>query len=183
MSFLDVYLQRKYKLIITIMELQVIQEKIYEIRGLRVMLDSDLAKLYGIEVKQLNLAVKRNIKRFPPDFMFQLNKEENTSLRFQIATLKNTRGSHSKYLPYVFTEHGVAMLSGILNSDSAICLNIDIIRAFITLRQYYLSYKDLTQRIDNIEEDVNMIYKTLDDLVTQKKINEKPSNRIGFRMD
>jgi len=165
------------------MELQIIQEKIYEIRGFRVILDKDLAKLYGIEVKQLNLAVKRNVKRFPSDFMFQLNKEENNALRFQIATLKNTRGAHSKYLPYAFTEHGVAMLSGILNSDTAISLNIDIMRAFIALRQYYLNYKDLAQRIDNIEDDVNTIYKTLDDLVAQKRINEKPPNRIGFRMD
>jgi phage regulator Rha-like protein len=165
------------------MELQLIQRKIYAIRGFNVMLDSDLAKLYGIEVKQLNLAVKRNIKRFPLDFMFQLNKEENGSLRFQIETLKNTRGAHSKYLPYAFTEHGIAMLSGILNSDTAIQVNIDIIRAFIALRQYYLNYKDILRKVNSIEDDVDAIFKTLDGLVAQKAFDEKPPNRIGFRMD
>ena len=164
------------------MELQLIQQKIHEIKGVRVMLDQDLAKLYGIEVKQLNLAVKRNIKRFPSDFMFQLNKEESDSLRFQIETLKSTRGAHSKYLPYVFTEHGIAMLSGILNSETAILVNIEIIRAFIALRQYYLNYKDIEQRVDNIEDDINSIYHTLDYLVAQKAIDEKPPNRIGFRL-
>jgi hypothetical protein len=165
------------------MELQLIQQKIYEIRGSRVMLDRDLAKLYGIEVKQLNLAVKRNIKRFPSDFMFQLNKEENVFLRFQIETLKGTRGAHSKYLPYVFTEHGIAMLSGILNSEIAIHVNIDIIRAFIALRQYYLNYKEILQRVVGVEDEITSIYGTLNELIAQKVINEKPPNRIGFRMD
>ena len=165
------------------MELQLIQQKIYEIKGFRVMLDRDLAKLYDIEVKQLNLAVKRNIKRFPSDFMFQLNKEENDSLRLQIETLKSARGAHSKYLPYVFTEHGIAMLSGILNSETAILVNIEIIRAFIALRQYYLNYKEIEHRVDSIEDDINSIYKTLDYLVAQKAIDEKPPNRIGFRLE
>jgi len=165
------------------MELQLIQQKIYEIKGFRVMLDRDLAKLYDIEVKQLNLAVKRNIKRFPSDFMFQLNKEENDSLRLQIETLKSARGAHSKYLPYVFTEHGIAMLSGILNSETAILVNIEIIRAFIALRQYYLNYKEIEHRVDGVEDDINSIYKTLDYLVAQKAIDEKPPNRIGFRLE
>ena len=147
------------------------------------MLDRDLAKLYDIEVKQLNLAVKRNIKRFPLDFMFQLNKEEADSLRFQFETLKNGRGVHSKYLPYAFTEHGIAMLSGILNSETAILINIEIIRAFISLRQYYLNYKDISQRVDCIEDDILSIYKALDLLLAQKAIDEKPPNRIGFKMD
>ena len=165
------------------MELQHIQQRIYEIKGIRVMLDRDLAKLYDIEVKQLNLAVKRNIKRFPLDFMFQLNKEEADSLRFQFETLKNGRGVHSKYLPYAFTEHGIAMLSGILNSETAILINIEIIRAFISLRQYYLNYKDISQRVDCIEDDILSIYKALDLLLAQKAIDEKPPNRIGFKMD
>jgi len=165
------------------MELQLIQQKIYEIKGVRVMLDRDLARLYNIEVKQLNLAVKRNMKRFPPDFMFQLNKDENESLRFHFETLKTGRGAHSKYLPYAFTEHGIAMLSGILNSEIAILVNIDIIRAFISLRQYYLNYKEIAQRIDGIEDEISSIHKTLDYLLAQKVIDEKPPNRIGFRLD
>ena len=141
------------------MELQLIQQKIYAIREMHVMLDRDLAKLYGIEVKQLNLAVKRNIKRFPSDFMFQLNKEENDSLRFHFETLKNSRGTHSKYLPYVFTEHGIAMLAGILNSETAILVNIEIIRAFIALRKYFNDYKDIVQRVEGIEDALNSVTK------------------------
>ena len=102
------------------MELEIIQSKIYEIRGVRVMLDKDLAELYQVTTGNLNKAVKRNIKRFPPDFMFQLTKEEWESLRFQFGSLKTGRGEHTKYLPFAFTEQGLAMLSGILNSDIAI---------------------------------------------------------------
>ena len=108
--------------------------------------------------------------------MFQLNKDENESLRFQNETLKTGRGVHSKYLPYVFTEHGIAMLSGILNSEIAILVNIDIIRAFISLRQYYLNYKEIAQRIDGIEDEISSIHSTLDYLLAQKVIDEKPPN-------
>src|SRR5580704_8237182 len=108
-----------------------IQKQIYEIRGERVMLDKDLAALYETETKALNLAVRRNLKRFPADFMFQLTKQESESLRLQIESLKNARGQHSKYLPYVFTEQGIAMLSGVLNSGKAINMNIAIMRAFV----------------------------------------------------
>jgi len=119
-----------------------IQNRIYEVRSERVLLDKDLADLYEVPVKSLNLAVKRNSKRFPKDFMFQLSKEEfeslrfqmetlenNSPLRFQIETLKKGRGQHSKYLPYAFTEQGIAMLSSVLNSDKAINMNIAIMRA------------------------------------------------------
>jgi hypothetical protein len=99
------------------MELQKIQQMIYEVRGVKVMLDKDLAELYQVTTGNLNKAVKRNIKRFPPDFMFQLTKEEWDSLRFQIGILDVGRGQYTKYLPYAFTEQGLAMLSGILNSD------------------------------------------------------------------
>src|ERR1700710_1241577 len=138
-----------------------IQNRIYEIRGERVMLDKDLAVLYETETKALNLAVKRNSKRFPLDFMFQLTKEEyenlrfqietletNNSLRFQIETLKNGRGQHSKYLPYVFTEHGVAMLSGILSSDKAIDMNIAIMRAFVEVRKILLQKNNLKEQLN-----------------------------------
>jgi len=105
-----------------------VESMIYIIRGQKVMIDSDLAELYEVETKNFNKAVKRNIVRFPSDFMFQLNKEEYESLRFQIGTSKNKGRGGRRYLPFVFTEHGIAMLSSILNSDRAIKVNISIIR-------------------------------------------------------
>ena len=130
--------------------LQLIQSKIYEIRGQKVMLDRDLAELYQVTTGNLNKAVKRNLKRFPPDFMFQLTVEEWEALRFQIGILKNGRGEHTKYLPYAFTEQGLAMLSGILNSDIAINVNISIMRAFVAIRQMIASPK--TNKIDELEK-------------------------------
>src|SRR5882762_8123421 len=131
--------------------IQSIQNRIYEIRGERVMLDKDLAALYEVETKRLIEAVKRNIKRFPADFMFQLTsieyemirfeleaRENDNSLRSQIATLKTGRGQHPKYLPHVFTEQGVAMLSGVINSDKAIEMNIAIMRAFVAIKKVLL---------------------------------------------
>lgn len=106
------------------MDLQIIQSKIYEIRGCRVMLDSDLAALYQVETKALKQAVKRNIERFPDDFMFELTKEEVECLRSQIVTLNEKQGQHLKYMPYAFTEQGVAMLSSVLRSQTAIEVNI-----------------------------------------------------------
>lgn len=122
-------------------EIEEIRNRIYEIRGRQVMLDKDLAELYGVEVRTLNQAVKRNATRFPEDFMFQLNKEEFDFLRSQFVTLKRGRGEHSKYLPYVFTEQGVAMLSSVLRSDTAIEVNIRIMRTFVAVRQYLVAPK------------------------------------------
>lgn len=137
-------------------ELEEIRTKIYEVRGRQVMLDKELAELYGVEVKALNQAVKRNIKRFPDDFMFQLNKDEYDFLRSQIVTIKNGRGGHTKYLPYVFTEQGVAMLSSVLRSDTAIEVNIRIMRAFVAIRQHFAIQKKeggvLEERIKQLEE-------------------------------
>ena len=116
-------------------ELQIIQNLIYEVRGVKVMLDKDLAELYHVTTGNLNKAVKRNIRRFPSDFMFQLTKEEWDSLRFQIGILEVGRGKYTKFLPYAFTEQGLAMLSGVLNSDIAIDVNISIMRAFVSLRR------------------------------------------------
>lgn len=137
------------------MQLQLIQSRIYEIRGQRVMLDFDLAELYDVETRVLNQAVKRNIERFPADFMFQLDKNEWESLRSQIVILKTGRGRHSKYLPLAFTEQGLAMLSGILNSQKAIEVNIAIMRAFVFIRQYALSHKDLTDKLKELENKYN----------------------------
>lgn len=134
--------------------LQIIQSKIYEIRGQKVMLDFDLAELYGIETKVLKQAVKRNLKRFPSDFMFELTKEEFGNLRSQFVT-SNKRGG-TRYMPFAFTEQGVAMLSSILNSEVAIEINISIIRAFIAMRLLIsntpISHVDeLKKRIKGIE--------------------------------
>jgi hypothetical protein len=139
------------------MQLQVIQTKIYEVRGQKVMLDFDLTELYEVQTKNLNLAVKRNLKRFPVDFMFQLTKTEWESLRLQIET-SNTRGG-TRYLPYAFTEQGVAMLSGILNSDKAIDVNIAIMRAFIALKQFALTNAELNTKLKELESKYNKQFK------------------------
>jgi len=128
-----------------------IQKRIHTIRGVQVMLDSDLAEFYGVETKILNQAVKRNIERFPEEFMFQLNKEEYNSLRSQIVTLKAGRGKHRKYLPYVFTEQGVAMLSAVLKSETAVEVSIKIMRAFVVMRKFILKNAEIFQRLDRIE--------------------------------
>lgn len=133
--------------------LQLIQSKIYDIRGQKVMLDRDLAELYAVPTKALNQAVKRNIDRFPNDFMFQLTKEE--CLRSQIVTLNTEQGKHLKYMPFVFTEMGVAMLSSVLRSNTAIQVNIGIMRAFVTVRQMISSPK--TNKFDELEKRMNAI--------------------------
>ena len=117
------------------------------------MLDRDLAELYGVETKMLNRAVKRNLRRFPLDFMFQLSADEASSLRFQIGTSKKARGGR-RYLPYVFTEQGVAMLSTALNSERAVLVNIEIMRAFVKLRQMLASNSELSHRLDELESKV-----------------------------
>ena len=164
------------------MEIELIQSKIYEIRGIKVMLDFDLAALYEVETKSLNLAVKRNILRFPSDFMFQLTLEEWNQLRFQIETSK--RGGR-RYLPYAFTEQGLAMLSGILNSEKAINVNIAIMRAFVMIRQYALTYKDLTERLKEIEGKFSDVYNAINYLLSKDKANEdyRTRKRIGFNSE
>ena len=133
------------------MELELLQQKIYEIRGQRVMLDFDLATLYEVDNKRLKEAVRRNIDRFPYDFMIELTRDEYNSLRSQIATLENGRGKFSKFLPFAFTEQGVAMLSSVLNSQKAVQINIQIIRAFVLLRQLTLSNPELSIQLKQLE--------------------------------
>lgn len=170
------------------MDIQLIQKKIFIIRGQRVMLDRHLAEMYGVPTKSMNLAVKRNIKRFPSDFMFQLNKEENESLRFQIETLK--RGEHSKYLPYAFTEHGITMLSSILKSETAISVNIAVVRAFIYLKQYNSDIKMLQSKILELETKFNRkidnINEVIDFLLTDnekpKKVKKETRVKIGYKL-
>lgn len=184
-------------------QLQTIQSKIYEIRGQKVMLDFDLADMYGTETKYLKRAVKSNIKRFPSDFMIELTKEEWDSLRCKFCTLNSGRGKHPKYMPFAFTEHGVAQLSSVLNSDIAIEINIQIIRAFIAVRQMIANpptdrvselkneLNELKSYIEEVFADYNdinddtrmqleLINRTLAELQTQKKMKEKPRNPIGF---
>lgn len=163
----------------------VISSQIYLIRNQKVMLDRDLAKLYGVETKVLNQAVKRNQDRFPEDFMFELTKSENDSLRSQIVTLK--RGQNSKYLPFAFTEQGVAMLSSVLNSRQAILVNIQIIRLFTKLRKLLLDTTDLRIEIEFIKkklqdhkQNIELVFKYLDELVEKQK-NEEPRKKIGFK--
>ncbi|MEE9604045.1 MAG: ORF6N domain-containing protein [Candidatus Scalindua sp.] len=159
---------------------ETIEGKILLIRHKKVMLDTDLALLYEVEIRALNQAVKRNIERFPGDFMFQLTKGEYESLRSQFVTLR--RGQHRKYLPYAFTEQGVAMLSSVLNSKRAIQVNIQIMRAFIKLREMLLTHKELKQKIEAMERKYDYQFKIVFDAI--KKLlepPEKPKGKIGFR--
>jgi hypothetical protein len=144
-------------------ELAIIQKKIFEVRGQRVMLDRHLAEMYGVPTKALNLAVKRNPKRFPVDFMFQLTRDEYSSLRFQFETLK--RGAHSKYLPFAFTEHGITMLASVLKSDTAIQVNINIVRAFILLKQHQDNFKLLLKTIEELEAKFNRRIESINEVI------------------
>ena len=167
------------------MELQIIQSKIYEIRGMRVMLDYDLAEMYQVETKNLKRSVRRNIERFPEDFMLELTKEEYDFLRCNFGTLENSgRGQYAKYLPFAFTEQGIAQLSSVLNSPLAIQVNISIIRAFVALRRYALGYTELNRKLEDFMVETNMqfsdIYQALTELASQKELEEKPRRRIGF---
>ena len=128
-----------------------IQSWIYTIRGVQVMLDEELADLYGVEVRVLNQSVKRNIDRFPEEFHFQLSTEENEVIKSQIVTLKSGRGRHRKYLPYAFTEQGVAMLAGVLKSETAVKMSVRIINAFVTMRRFIASNAQIFQRLDTLE--------------------------------
>lgn len=132
--------------------IQSISLAIAALRGQRVILDSDLAALYGVETKRFNEQVKRNAARFPADFMFQLTAEESDSLRSQIATLKTGRGQHRKYLPYVFTEHGAIMAAMVLNSPRAVEVSVYVVRAFVRLREAAVLHKDLAERLASLEE-------------------------------
>jgi phage regulator Rha-like protein len=168
-------------------ELVPIQSMIYEVRGQKVMLDSDLAKLYEVEIKRLNENVRRNIKRFPPEFMFQLTNEEWENQRSQIATFsKDTR----KYKPYAFTEHGILMLSSVLNSDKAIDINIQIMKIFVRMRQFALSQSGTDEQIAELRK-LLMLYiekndkRVNDIIIALNKLMEKPkeTKKIGFRTD
>ncbi len=166
------------------MELKVIQNRIYEIRGQRVMLDFDLAEMYEVETKVLKQAVKRNVNRFPRDFMFEVTKDEFKSLRSQIVTTK--RGG-SRYMPFAFTEQGVSMLASVLRSEIAIQVSISIIRAFVLMRQNLADYKELKNKISHLEKNMNIkfkdIYTALNFLLDKEKkeIEQKERKQIGYK--
>ncbi len=172
------------------MELQKIQSKIYEIRGMRVMLDFDLAKLYEIETRALKQAVKRNMDRFPaPDFMFELTREESDeAIRLGVSHFVIPPGYNvGSALIMAFPELGVAMLSSVLKSPKAIQVNISIMRAFVTLRQYALGYAELNRKLEDFMVETNMqfsdIYQALTELASQKELENKPRKRIGFNIE
>ena len=182
-----------------------IERRILLLRGQKVMLDRDLAELYGVETKALNQAVKRNLERFPEDFMFQLSKEEAAlvlrsqivtlndeaageplktkgSLRSQIVTLK--RGEHLKYRPYAFTEQGVGMLSGVLNSPRAVQTHIAIVRVFVQLHQMLASHADLSRKMESLEKKYDkqfrIVFDAIRELMSDKKVPKLPRREIGF---
>jgi hypothetical protein len=169
-------------------ELSQIKNIIYEIRGQKVMFDNDLAALYQVETKYLNRTVKRNLKRFPPDFMFQLNKKEWEILRCQFGTAKKVE--KIRFFPYVFTEQGIAMLSGLLNSDIAIKVNIQIMRAFVQLRHYIINEAVKNEQIDELRKLLLLYMKNNDNRVNEiiailDRLIAKPpkTRRIGFNVD
>lgn len=167
------------------MELQIIQNKIFEIRGQRVMLDFDLAELYEVETRALKQAVKRNISRFPSDFMFELTKSEWQEVITICDNLPQTV-KFSPATPFAFCEQGVAMLSSVLRSQKAIEVNISIMRAFVALRQYALGYAELNRKLEDFMIETNMqfsdIYQALTELASQKELENKPRKRIGFNV-
>jgi len=159
-----------------------IQEKIYLIRGKKVMLSHDLASLYDVPHKALMQAVKRNVERFPDDFMFQINDSEFRSLRSQIVTLEKGRGRYTKYRPFAFTEQGVLMLSAVLRSARAIQVSIEIVRIFVKLREVLAKNRSLARRIDEIEKKFDgqfqIVFQAIRELVGS--VGVPPKRRIGF---
>ena len=166
---------------------EVVKGKIYLIREQKVLLDSDLAEMYGVETSNLNKAVKRNIDRFPQDFMFQLTSEEAGSLRFQIGISKPQGRGGRRYMPYVFTEQGVAMLSSVLNSERAVQVNIAIMRAFVQMRELAASNRELANKFTDLERRVGShdeAIRTLFDAIRQMmKPEEKERKPIGFKVE
>lgn len=165
----------------TLVPIEHVERKILLMRGHKVMLDSDLAELYEVETKRLNEQVQRNIDRFPEDFMFQLENHEVTRLRSQFATSNEGRGGR-RFNPYVFTEQGVAMLSSVISSPRAIQVNIEIMRAFVKLRQLLMSHKDLAEKLDKMEKNYDhkfrAVFEALRQLMTPPPV--PPKRKIGF---
>lgn len=170
-----------------------VESLIRVVRGQKIMLDVDLAELYGVPTKRLNEAVKRNLKRFPETFMFRLSRQESAALRSQFATLEAGRGHYSKYPPLAFTEHGVVMLSSVLNSDRAVEMSIFVVNAFVRIRELMAANKDIAARIDKLERGHNRTASVIEVLVEDidrlagevkdmKALPPVTKRKIGFRL-
>ena len=166
------------------MELTTIKNSIHEIRGKKVILDFELAKMYQVETKYLKRTVRNHLKRFPSDFMFELSNDEWNDLRCKNST---TSWGGQRYLPFAFTEQGVAMLSGLLNSDLAIEMNIAIMRAFVMIRQWALTHQELSEKLIVLEKQYQQKFKDIDQVITyllqkdQAKINPAPREKVGYK--
>ena len=166
------------------MELELIKQSIHEIRGKKVILDFDLAKMYQVETKRLKESVRRNIRRFPEDFMFELSTEEWLSLRTQFAT---SSWGGQRYNPYAFTEQGVAMLSSVLNSEIAIDINIAIVRAFVMIRQFALTYQELNEKLIELEKKHNQKFTDIDQVLNylikkdQQLTQQTTRKQVGYK--
>ena len=166
-----------------------ISDKIYLIRNQNVMIDRDLAALYGVETKHLKRQVKRNIERFPKDFMFEMSKEEFQNWRSQFVTSNSSDKMGLRYAPYVFTEQGVAMLSSVLHSPKAIAVNIRIIRVFTKIREFLidnlevkLEIEEIKKKLNNHTKSIELVFSYLDEFV-EKKSTQKSRKRIGYKKD
>ena len=169
------------------MELEQIRQRIHEIRGRKVMLDSDLAKLYEVETRVLKQAVRRNMERFPEDFMFELTKDEWDIIRSQLVMFKNGQGKFPKYLPFVFTEQGVAMLSAVLNSEYAVHISVKIMRAFVAMRQWALNHQEISERLNTMEKQFGQKFTDIDQVLNylmqkeQQKMQQTTRKQVGYK--
>ena len=169
------------------MELEQIKQSIHEIRGRKVILDMDLAKLYEVETRVLKQAVRRNMERFPEDFMFELTKDEWDIKRSQLVMFKNGQGKFPKYLPFVFTEQGVAMLSAVLNSVYAVHISVKIMRAFVAMRQWALNHQEISERLNTMEKQFGQKFKDIDQVLNylmqkeQQKIQQTERKQVGYK--
>ena len=169
------------------MELEIIKNSIHEIRGKKVMLDMDLAKLYEVETRVLKQAVRRNMERFPEDFMFELTKDEWNYIRSQLVMFKNGQGKFPKYLPFVFTEQGVAMLSAVLNSEYAVRISVKIMRAFVALRQWALNHQEISERLNTMEKQFGQKFTDIDQVLNylikkdQHQTQQTARKQVGYK--
>ena len=169
------------------MELETIKQSIHEIRGKKVMLDMDLAKLYEVETRVLKQAVRRNMERFPEDFMFELTKDEWNIIRSQLVMFKNGQGKFPKYLPFVFTEQGVAMLSAVLNSEYAVRISVKIMRAFVALRQWALNHQEISERLNTMEKQFGQKFTDIDQVLNylikkdQQLTQQTTRKQVGYK--
>jgi len=169
------------------MEIEQIKQSIHEIRGKKVMLDMDLAKLYEVETRVLKQAVRRNMERFPEDFMFELTKDEWNIIRSQLVMFKNGQGKFPKYLPFVFTEQGVAMLSAVLNSEYAVRISVKIMRAFVALRQWALNHQEISERLNTMEKQFGQKFTDIDQVLNylikkdQQLTQQTTRKQVGYK--